>query len=143
MTRLGPNRHHGSAAGELLMLQLRGLKVDGWVAEHRFLPDRRFRFDVAFPDAKIAMECDGGVWTGGRHTRGVGATSDAEKFSLAAIAGWRVLRCTPAHVRSGQAVRWILDALGYGGTTLAQDARSQAPGQPGITQRTSAAQEGV
>ena len=113
MTRLAPNRQHGSAAGELLMLQLRGLRVDGWVAEYRFHPTRRWRFDVAFPapEHRLAVEVDGGVWVGGRHTRGVGATNDCEKFCAAAIDGWRVMRVTPAQVRSGQAVGWIQAAL--------------------------------
>ena len=64
MTRLAPNRQRGSAAGELLMLQLRGLRVDGWVAEYRFHPTRRWWFDVAFPapEHRLAVEVDGGVW---------------------------------------------------------------------------------
>jgi len=112
MRRVGPNRQHGSAAGELLMLQLRGLRVDGWVAEHRFHATRKWRFDVAFPARRLAVEVDGGVWTGGRHTRGAGAEADCEKFCAAVIDGWQVMRVTPRQVRSGQAARWILDALG-------------------------------
>lgn len=106
-----PNRCH-SGGGELLWLHLRGLGLaDGAVPEYAFAPGRRFRFDVAWPARKIALEVDGGVWTGGRHTRGRGATSDAEKFSLAAILGWRVLRATTQQVRSGQAVAWVQAAL--------------------------------
>ena len=59
----------------------------------------------------VAVEVDGGVWTGGRHVTGSGATKDAEKFSEAAALGWRVLRVTPAHVESGQAVAWLERAL--------------------------------
>jgi very-short-patch-repair endonuclease len=72
---------------------------------------RRFRFDFAFVAQKLAVEVQGAVWTRGRHTRGGGATSDAEKLSLAAVGGWRVIVATAEHVDSGQAVAWIEQAL--------------------------------
>lgn len=64
----------------------------GFVPEYKFHPTRRWRFDFAKPDEKIAVECEGGVWTGGRHTRGSGFVKDTEKYNQAAILGWRVLR---------------------------------------------------
>src|SRR5687768_16750315 len=30
-------------------------------------PARRWRFDFAWPELKVAVECDGGTFTGGRH----------------------------------------------------------------------------
>ena len=71
----------------------------------------RWRFDLAWPDRHVAVEVDGGVWTGGRHVTGSGATKDAEKFSNAAALGWRCLRVTPAQVESGKAVWWMEQAL--------------------------------
>lgn len=38
------------------------------VKEYLFHPTRKWRFDYAIPDHKIALEVEGGVWTGGRHT---------------------------------------------------------------------------
>lgn len=64
-------------------------------AEFRFAPPRRWRFDYAWPDHRVALEVEGGVWTGGRHTRGKGFVRDMEKYNAATAAGWRVLRCTP------------------------------------------------
>lgn len=64
------------------------------VAEHQFHPVRKWRFDLAYPDRRIAIECEGAVWTQGRHTRGSGFTSDTEKYNAAVILGWRVLRYT-------------------------------------------------
>jgi hypothetical protein len=65
------------------------------VAEYRFAPPRRWRFDFAWTEHKVALEVDGGVFTNGRHTRGAGVLKDMEKLNTAAIAGWRVVRCTP------------------------------------------------
>ena len=64
------------------------------VTEYRFSPPRRWRFDFAIPSEKIAIEIEGGVFTGGRHTRGVGYLKDIEKYNTATSLGWRVLRFT-------------------------------------------------
>jgi hypothetical protein len=43
----------------------------------------------------ILIEIDGGIWAGGRHTRGAGFVGDMEKLNAAAILGYRVLRYQP------------------------------------------------
>ncbi len=77
------------------------------VREYKFLKDRRFRFDFAWPYFQVAIEVDGSVWTGGRHVQGYGYTSDCEKFNLASIDGWRVLRATTNQVNQGLAIEWL------------------------------------
>lgn len=62
------------------------------VTEYKFHPVRKWRFDFAYPERKIAIECEGAVWTQGRHTRGGGYQKDCEKYNAATILGWRVLR---------------------------------------------------
>ena len=62
-----------------MLLLCRALKVPPPVAEHRFAPPRRWRFDWAWPDHMLALEIEGAVWTGGRHTRGAGYLRDMEK----------------------------------------------------------------
>jgi very-short-patch-repair endonuclease len=65
--------------------------------EFRFAAPRRFRFDFAWPDRKIALEVDGGRWMpgGGRHA----SDGDYEKLNIAASLGWRVLRVSSEMVR--------------------------------------------
>ena len=63
--------------------------------EYCFAKPRRWRFDYAWPDYKIALEVEGGAWTHGRHTRGSGFVNDMEKYNTAILAGWIVLRVTP------------------------------------------------
>lgn len=76
--------------------------------EYKFHPERKWRFDYAWeydfldgPSSeiiKVALEVEGGVWTGGRHTSGAGFIKDMEKYNAAACLGWFVLRCQPKHV---------------------------------------------
>ena len=79
--------------------------------EYRFHPVRRWRFDFAFPEQKIAIECEGGTWTGGRHTRGRGFEGDCHKYNAAAMLGWTVLRFTSGMINSGEAINQIEEAL--------------------------------
>lgn len=65
------------------------------VKEFKFHPTRRWRFDYAIPEHKIAVEVEGGVWTNGRHTRPQGFLGDIEKYNTATLMGWRVFRTTP------------------------------------------------
>lgn len=75
--------------------------------EFKFHETRRWRFDFAWPEFLVAVEVEGGVWTGGRHTRGVGFEGDCEKYAEALTAGWKVLRVTGKHIRSGRAMEWL------------------------------------
>jgi very-short-patch-repair endonuclease len=67
--------------------------------EYRFASPRRWRFDFAWPAQRVAVECDGGTYSGGRHTRGDGYRRDAEKLNAAAALGWRVFRVTADMLR--------------------------------------------
>ena len=62
--------------------------------EYRFHPDRKWRFDLAWPDCRLAVEIEGLTRGGGRHQRPRGYTHDCEKYREAAKLGWRVLRDT-------------------------------------------------
>jgi very-short-patch-repair endonuclease len=87
------------------------------VAEHRFHPVRRWRFDWAWPAERLAIEVEGGVFLpgGGRHTRGAGFTADCEKYAEAAILGWRVIRVLPRWIDDGRARVYAARALRGGG----------------------------
>lgn len=67
--------------------------------EFRFHPRRLWRFDFAWVEQLVYLEVEGGLWTNGRHSRGAGAIADLEKYSEAAILGWRGLYCTPSDVK--------------------------------------------
>jgi very-short-patch-repair endonuclease len=96
----------------LFRLQLTGFAVSPPEQEFRFHPDRKWRIDFAWPGLKLAVEIEGGIWTGGRHTRGAGVLGDMEKYNALAVAGWRLLRFDSAAVRSGRAVRETAHLVG-------------------------------
>lgn len=61
--------------------------------QHAFaMPARRWRFDFAWVQEKLAVEIDGGAFIGGAHNRGSGQAKDYEKQNAAVSLGWRVLR---------------------------------------------------
>ena len=70
-----------------------------WISEHKGIEGRKFRFDCANPSEKIAIEIEGGLWITGRHNHPLGMIHDMEKYNLAVLDGWRVLRYTTDTVR--------------------------------------------
>lgn len=70
-----------------------------WVSEHKGIEGRKFRFDCANPSKKIAIEIEGAIWTYGRHNHPLGYIQDLEKYNLAVLSGWKVLRYTTDTVR--------------------------------------------
>lgn len=112
--------HHGKGTSELeelLYLHLVGAGLHhGCVRQHLYVPGRRFTADFAWPDQRLLVECQGGVWSRkSGHSGGSGITKDIERGNAATLAGWRVLRFAPAHIRSGEALRVIAEALGRRG----------------------------
>lgn len=79
------------------------------VAEFKFHDTRKWRADFAIPSAKILIEIEGGVFTGGRHTRGAGMIGDMEKYNAAAIMGYFVLRFVPTDIRTGLLFQTVRD----------------------------------
>jgi hypothetical protein len=71
--------------------------------EYRFHPKRRWRFDYCWPNRRIAVEREGGIWNAGRHIRPRGYLLDAEKYNEATRLGWQIYRFTPAQFKTGEA----------------------------------------
>lgn len=86
------------------------LKVE-CVKEFKFHPVRKWRFDYAIPEHKIALEVEGGVWSGGRHTSPKGFLGDIEKYNTATLMGWRVFRTTPEDLYKTATIKLIKIAI--------------------------------
>ena len=73
-------------------------KRPGPIPEYCFALPRKWRFDWAFPEWKIAVEVEGNAWSvrgGGRHMQ----DSDLEKYNAAAYLGWTVFRFSPGMLK--------------------------------------------
>jgi len=102
------------------LLRWMGTFVDGLPEPHReykFHPTRKWRFDIAWPKQKVAVECHGNIWAG-RHTRGIGYSNDREKANEAQLAGWILLEFTSGQIDSDpeDCAEKIIKALALRGT---------------------------
>lgn len=97
---------------EEFLNQLRIARLPAPETEVRFHETRRWRFDYAWPDRKIAVEYQGGIFYGGIGHNGIkGANRDCRKFSAATALGWRLFLINAEMVRDGSAFGFIQDAL--------------------------------
>lgn len=80
-------------------------------AEVQFNKKRKWRIDFAWPDHKLALEVEGGVFSGGRHTRGKGFMKDMEKYNELTRMGWRLIRTTPTDLYKTGTIDLIRDCL--------------------------------
>ncbi len=104
--------HRGESIGEsILANQLRDLKIS-FEQEYKFHPKRKWRADFLIVGKKILVEVEGGVWSGGRHTRGKGYIGDMEKYNAAVVMGFQVLRFSTEQVKTGLAVQQIEAMVG-------------------------------
>lgn len=88
--------------------------------EHRFHPTRKWRFDWAWPEQRVALEVEGGIYGKGEPCSKCGQREvaghrsikdmkrDLEKYSEAAAHGWRIVRITPEQLYDAS----TLDLLG-------------------------------
>jgi len=77
------------------------------VPEYKFHDERRWKFDLAVIEPRLAFEIEGGAFTSGRHTRGQGFVGDMDKYNTAAMFGWKVLRFTPEQVKKGRVIEFL------------------------------------
>lgn len=84
-----------------LTLLLRSLGED-YETEYRFHEARKWRFDIAIPRLRVAIEYNGHGTTGGkahigRHASVTGMAGDCEKLNQAQALGWIVIQFTALH----------------------------------------------
>ncbi|KWQ05257.1 hypothetical protein SE27_08295 [Acinetobacter harbinensis] len=89
-----------------LVIQLKALKIE-FEQEFKFHPKRKWRADFHLVEKMILVEVEGGIWSGGRHTRGKGYLGDMEKYNAATVMGYRVIRFSTEQVISGLAIQQI------------------------------------
>lgn len=79
--------------------------------EYKFAPGRKYRCDFAWPDKRLLVEVEGGIYTKQAHGSITGILRDVQKYNLAAELGYKVLRVTPDMIKSGEALNLIERAM--------------------------------
>jgi len=80
--------------------------------EYCFHPTRKWRFDLCWPLALIAIEVQGGIWIAGGHNRGAQMRKDWEKYNTAAALGWRILYVEPRNLCTVDTVNMVKECIG-------------------------------
>lgn len=71
-----------------------------FVEEYKFHPTRKWRFDWAITERRIAIEYEGLMSEKSRHTTKKGFTGDTDKYNEAQIRGWKVIRVTALNYKN-------------------------------------------
>jgi very-short-patch-repair endonuclease len=96
-----------SVGEETLALHIRAEKLPTPQREYRIDERRGWRVDFAYPDDRLAIEVEGGIWKAGRHVRPKGYRADAEKYNAINLRGWTLLRFTTDMVEDGTAIAML------------------------------------
>lgn len=105
------------------------LKIPEPTPEYRFHKTRRWRYDFAWPEYKIALDVEGGIYGRGRpcptcgisrtgaHSSVSGILRDIERGNAAALDGWLVLRVLPEELEleNGKAYNLLEQAFKFRG----------------------------
>lgn len=88
----------------------------GMEAQFHFCRNRSYRADFAWPEEKLLIEIEGGIFLGkkGKYTNPIGYHKHTIKCNKAVELGYRVLRFTPIHFQKSKILMMsnILKALG-------------------------------
>jgi very-short-patch-repair endonuclease len=72
---------------------------------------RRWRLDFAYPEKRIGIEVQGGIYVRGAHSRGTGLERDYEKYNQAQVLGWNVYQFSRKMIENGEAIEIMKEAL--------------------------------
>lgn len=84
----------------------------GYEFEYMFAkPERQWRSDVAWPEAKVALEINGGIWQMGRHNNPAGYLKDLEKGNGYAVRGWLLFQAPWNWIEDGRLIPLIVSTI--------------------------------
>lgn len=104
------NRKNGYDA-RIVSAYWKGEGIPQPALEFRFHPERRWEFDFAWPDQKVALEVDGGIWIYGRHNRGAQIKKSWEKENEANCCAWHIYKCEPKELCTREIANLLKRAL--------------------------------
>jgi len=94
---------------DLLLFQIKAEGLQIPIPEYQFAKNigRKWRFDFAYPNIKLGIECEGAIFAYGRHNRPTGFQGDLHKYNCAALLGWIVLRYSSEDIKNYHAINEI------------------------------------
>ena len=112
----------------LFAQQLAAARIAPAIPQYRFAMalGRKWTADFAWPDLKLLLEVDGGIFRrgGGAHSHPTSIIRDMAKQNDATLLGWRVLRFTTDEIKSGHALRFLECVMDPRGTVPLAAART-------------------
>ena len=90
-----------------LLFQIKAAGLPVPQREFKAIPNRRFRWDMAWPECRILVEVQGAIWVKGGHSTGKGITRDCEKLNLANNAGYHCYAFTAEMIKDGSALETL------------------------------------
>ena len=84
--------------------------------QFHFAIGRDYRADFTWPDHRLLVEVEGGLWIGGKHAIALHEQRRQRRRCYAQALGWSIVEVSPPDVRSGVACdlieRWLTDPAG-------------------------------
>lgn len=91
-------------------LRMYGHDLPEPVREFKAVPDRKFRWDFAWPARMVLVEVQGGIYGARSAHTGASLARDFEKLNLASIWGYRTLMFGPPDLR-GRALTTTVETI--------------------------------
>lgn len=99
-------------ANDAMAWHLTQLNAPAFQREYFFAkPERQWPADFAWPEHRLIVEIDGGLWINGGHSRGRGRLRDMERDNWCVMHEWKVLRFSAEDARNGNAALIVVDYL--------------------------------
>lgn len=137
--RLLPESNALREKGSQERIVMETLRAHGFplpIPEFQFHPTRKWRFDFAWPDYRVAIEKEGGIYAGkgrqcqcclqplgGAHRSVTGILRDIEKYNEAQRLAWHVLRFPPDRLLLRSSLKLIRDVLVMRGAEIDPNAQ--------------------
>ena len=104
-TKPAKRKNKKTVVEEAMASQLHDAGLGPFLQNAYFIKGRKFQADFWWPNLRLALEVDGGVWMPrSGHTSGAGYTSDRERDVEALLQGIITVRYTSDQVRNGYAI---------------------------------------
>lgn len=104
-------RAQGSDSEDTLAWQISAAGLQAPERQYYYARPRRLRADFAWPDYRLLVEVQGGIYSRRAHGSIRGVLADIDRLNEATMHGWRLLRVRPDMVTDGQALALVERAL--------------------------------